>query len=108
MVLHRLVRGGLKQHVAILRDERDAQIVRHKGGECFGLIHKVVTVAYELSFLFQPGPCLRCKGFVKNEDAQCSGEQQAEKSHQEQTVTDLFFHAADLHSSAASSSSVSL
>ena len=109
VVLHGLIGGGFKQHTAVLRDQGDAQVLRHKVGQLLRLlVGHLIARADQFGFLLQAGPGLRGERLVKNEDAQCSCEQQPQKTHQKQAIADLFFHAAQFHSSPASSSSVSL
>ena len=104
MVLHGLVGGRFKQHAAVLTDQRHAQIIGHKGTQLCGVSGLLVPGAHKIGLALQPRPCLRRKGFMEYKNAQRCGEYKPQKAHQEQTVADLFFHAAQLHSSSASSS----
>ena len=104
MVLHGLVGGRFKQHAAVLTDQRHAQIIGHKGTQLCGVSGLLVPGAHKIGLALQPRPCLRRKGFMEYKNAQRCGEYKPQKAHQEQPVADLFFHAAQLHSSSASSS----
>ena len=108
MVLHGLIGSRFKQHAAVLRDQGDAQIIGNKGRKLLRVLHQIITGAYQIGFPLKAGPCLSRECLVKNKDAKRRREQQTKEAHQEQAVADLFFHAAQLHSSPASSSSVSL
>ena len=108
MVLHGLISSRFKQHAAVLRDQGDAQIIGNKGRKLLRVLHQIITGAYQIGFPLKAGPCLSRECLVKNKDAKRRREQQTKEAHQEQAVADLFFHAAQLHSSPASSSSVSL
>ena len=104
MVLHGLVGGRFKQHAAVLTDQRHAQIIGHKGTQLRGVSGLLVPGAHKIGLALQSRPCLRRKGFMEYKNAQRCGEYKPQKAHQEQPVADLFFHAAQLHSSSASSS----
>ena len=104
MVLHGLVGGRFKQHAAVLTDQRHAQIIGHKGTQLRGVSGLLVPGAHKVGLALQSRPCLRRKGFMEHKNAQRCGEYKPQKAHQEQPVADLFFHAAQLHSSSASSS----
>ena len=108
MIFHGLICGGFKQHATILRDQSDAQIIGNKRSKLLRILHQIVSGTDQFRFPLKAGPCLCSKGFMKHKDAQCRCKQQTKETHQKQTVADLFFHAAQLHSSPASSSSVSL
>ena len=108
MVLHGLIGGRLKDHVAVRGDQRNAQVAGHKERKLLRLAGQVIPGTDEIALFFQVIPGLGGKSPVKDKDAQCCGEQQPQKAHEEQPVADFFFHAVRLHSSPASSSSASL
>ena len=104
MIFHRLVGGRFKQYAAVLTDQRHAQIIGHKGTQLRGVSGLLVPGAHKVALALQPRPRLRRKGFMEYKNAQRCGEYKPQKAHQEQPVADFFFHAAQLHSSSASSS----